>query len=299
MSVDPRDAAEELTSAVHAFSLKRRRSAVVVHGLIDGAMSDQIAERLQGGAPATAIDVILTTQGGTATAALRTMRLLRNAADVVTVLVPRRARSAGTLFCLGADELVVSATTEFGPLDPITAGSAGGGPTTAISASDVRGFVLLASDWFRVSAREAEVLALISQHVSPIALAQIYRSESLVRRVARELIPRNAPTATRAEVDALTEHLVTSYESHDYPITPDELRALGVNLRYGGHDEIASTHQVTNAARRLFDAAAYAGTELPTIVEVCVTPTSAAQPLPGRDSALPHHAPLIECEVSS
>jgi hypothetical protein len=277
MPHDTDAAARELAHALTDFSMRRGRPAVVVHGLIDGSIGDQVRERVRELKPTAVLDVIVTSQGGTATGALRAMRLLRRAADTVTAFVPWRARSAGTLFCLGANRLVVSPTAEFGPLDPITSGSVEGGPTTAISASDVRAFARVASDWFEIAGRGVELLAMLSQHVSPVALAQMYRSESLVRRVARAMLPHNMPNATAAEIDALVDQLTTGYESHDYPITGDELRRLGVTVSDAEPKEMQSAMDVVDAARHLVEATRQEGAELVSIVEACAEPQFAVQ----------------------
>ena len=61
--------------------------------------------------------VLLVTLGGNADAAYRIIRYLRRAYEKVTVYVPSLCKSAGTLICIGAHELVISETGELGPLD--------------------------------------------------------------------------------------------------------------------------------------------------------------------------------------
>ena len=53
------------------------------------------------------VDVLIHSTGGDALAAWKLMSILRERFDSVSVLVPYMAFSAATLFCLGADEIVM------------------------------------------------------------------------------------------------------------------------------------------------------------------------------------------------
>ncbi len=63
------------------------------------------------------LDVLLQTPGGSADAAYTITKLLRKHASKVNILVPLYAKSAGTLICLCANEIVMSEISELGPLD--------------------------------------------------------------------------------------------------------------------------------------------------------------------------------------
>ena len=57
------------------------------------------------------------TAGGDAHAAYRIARFGRRSYKELTVFVPGLCKSAGTLLCTGADQLVISETGELGPID--------------------------------------------------------------------------------------------------------------------------------------------------------------------------------------
>lgn len=59
----------------------------------------------------------LTTFGGSANAAYRIARRLQRDYKTVAVIVNSFCKSAGTLLCLGAHELILSVDGELGPLD--------------------------------------------------------------------------------------------------------------------------------------------------------------------------------------
>ena len=86
---------------------------------IDRGLVDQIflgKQKIFGGSH-DAMSVLLDADGGDIAAAYKLIHLLRGVAKKVTIYVPRRAKSAATFLCLGADEIVMSEHAELGPLD--------------------------------------------------------------------------------------------------------------------------------------------------------------------------------------
>jgi ATP-dependent protease ClpP protease subunit len=63
------------------------------------------------------IDVLIHTLGGHIESAFNITKLLRTTAKKINVLIPHKAKSAGTLICLGADNIIMSPISELGPLD--------------------------------------------------------------------------------------------------------------------------------------------------------------------------------------
>jgi hypothetical protein len=126
--------------------------------------------------------------------------------------------------------------SELSPLDPrmgsARAEAAGIDPgregPTVVSAEDVRAFRDLAREWFGVDEPDhrPQILALLSQRVSPVSLGGFYRADRLIRQVADELLRLHLDDATRRE--ALVTHLVSGYHSHDHAITRVQARELGL-----------------------------------------------------------------------
>ncbi|WP_375458859.1 hypothetical protein [uncultured Enterovirga sp.] len=61
--------------------------------------------------------VILITEGGLADVAYRTCRSIQMKYDEVVVVIPGWCKSAGTLFCVGANRLIFGEQGELGPID--------------------------------------------------------------------------------------------------------------------------------------------------------------------------------------
>lgn len=64
------------------------------------------------------IDIILVTPGGSADTVDYLVKKLRDRFDHVSFILPYMAMSAGTIFCMSGDELIMTEAGFFGPIDP-------------------------------------------------------------------------------------------------------------------------------------------------------------------------------------
>lgn len=64
------------------------------------------------------LHIIFCTLGGDGETALRLVRQAQSRCKELTVIVPDQAKSAGTLFALGADHIYMGPTSDLGPIDP-------------------------------------------------------------------------------------------------------------------------------------------------------------------------------------
>jgi len=152
------------------------------------------------------IDLILHTPGGLVLAAEQIAHALVAHRARVTVFVPHYAMSGGTLLALAADEIVMAPHAVLGPLDPQV------GQLPAASIVKAVG---------RKEAKDIDDQTFILADVAEKALAQVHDC------VVRVLVGNGWETARAAAVaKALTEGRWT----HDYPITVDEARALGLKV---------------------------------------------------------------------
>lgn len=75
-------------------------------------------ETLVGVDPESDLHVMLDTPGGHGETAIRLVRQAQARCNELTVIVPDRAKSAGTLFALGAHRILMGPTSDLGPVDP-------------------------------------------------------------------------------------------------------------------------------------------------------------------------------------
>jgi ClpP class serine protease len=172
---------------------------------IDVDDSEQLMRAIDLTDPNVPIDLILHTPGGLVLASSQIARALARHPGKVTVFVPHYAMSGGTLIALAADEIVMSRHAVLGPVDP----QIGQFPAASI---------LRAVERKPVAEVEDETLILADQ--AEMARRQLH---ALVTEIVAE---RLAP----AQAEELATQLASGRWTHDYPIPPDEGRALGLPI---------------------------------------------------------------------
>jgi len=151
------------------------------------------------------IDLILHTPGGLVLASEQIAHALCRHPARVTIFVPHYAMSGGTLLALAADEIVMDENAVLGPVDPQL------GEYPAVS-------ILKVVEQKDVN--EVDDKTLVLADVARKALAQ-------VRTRAQAILAEHMP-AERAQ--ALAEALSEGRWTHDYPITVEEGRELGLPI---------------------------------------------------------------------
>jgi ClpP class serine protease len=154
------------------------------------------------------IDLILHTPGGLVLAAMQIARAVEAHPAKVTVYVPVYAMSGGTLIALAADEIVMGEFSMLGPIDPQISG------LPAASIVKARDSKPISDVWD---------LTVVLADVSEKALAQ-------VKKGAVELL---TPRMEQAAAEALAEKLAGGHWTHDYALTADEAKTLGLPVKIG------------------------------------------------------------------
>jgi len=181
------------------------------------------------------ITLVLYTCGGDTLTAWSIVQLVRQFCSEFEVLVPAKARSSGTLICLGADRLVMTKQATLGPIDPTVYSSfsphAAADPRVplAVSVEEINGFLELARTAIGTSeAGMIAALAHLAGQVHPLVLGNAYRSRMQIRTLAKRLVRRQIEDETK--IEALVEFLCGGAGSHDYTIFRGEALALGLRV---------------------------------------------------------------------
>jgi len=201
------------------------------------------------------IDVFLMTRGGATESVWPLVNLLRARGNKLGVLVPFRAHSAGTLLCLGADEIVMSDFAELSPIDPTTGNQFNPqdplNPTNrfGISVEDVTAYFELAKRAAGIEGEDhrLEVLKQLTGPVHPLALGNVQRVHMMIRRLARELLGLHLERDD-AQFEHITTTLTTTFYSHLHAISRREAQELL------GDWVVAPSDEVSARMQRLFDA---------------------------------------------
>jgi ClpP class serine protease len=170
---------------------------------IDVNDSEEVLRAIKLTDPDCPIDLILHTPGGLVLAAGQIAHALKRHRAKVTVFVPHYAMSGGTLIALAADETVMDPNAVLGPVDP----QLGQSPAASILA------VLE-----RKRPADVEDQTLILADVSRKAIVQ-------VRRMVQDLLSERMSSEQAA---ALADKLATGTWTHDYGISTEEAKTLGL-----------------------------------------------------------------------
>lgn len=193
--------------------------------------------------PAKRITLILYTLGGNTLAAWNLVNMLRMFCDELEIIVPNKARSAGTLMCLGADKIVMTKQATLGPIDPSVNGPLnpqipGAAPDARapVSVEAIKGYIEMAKSDFGIKdgGDMAKVLTELSEKVHPLVLGAIYRSRSQIQFLARELLKTQVKDDKKTK--KIIDFLCSESGSHDYTINRREAKALGLNVEIPSQD---------------------------------------------------------------
>lgn len=156
------------------------------------------------------VDLLIETNGGKTDATEKVVSVLRHLAGQFRAVVPRRAKSNGTLLALAAAEIVMGPNSELGPIDPFLLLN----PTTPVPAD----FIINAPG------PKDPILA-------QAANAAMNQTRTLATRVLKEgMLSKAKPE----DVDELVKKISSrsSYHSHGSVIDFSEAKALGLNVDY-------------------------------------------------------------------
>src|SRR5258706_9383845 len=159
------------------------------------------------------IDLILHTPGGLVLASLQIAQAIKKHKGKVTAFVPHYAMSGGALISLAANEIVMSEHAVLGPVDP----QLGKFPAASILKAVARKPVAEVDDETLIMADQAEK-----------AIAQL-------RESVKELLQN---TSANGKVDELARLLSEGTWTHDYPITYERAKAMGLAVSDDMPDDI-------------------------------------------------------------
>ena len=182
------------------------------------------------------LHIMLATPGGDGETAIRLVRQAQSRCKELTVVVPDQAKSAGTLFVLGADHIYMGPTSDLGPVDPqflLPDGSLGAARAIIAAVEDAERRIQANPQTYPLhAALLADISALMVQQARD-ALArtkdQVTEALSCVRkRSAREV-----------KELALKLHgpLIGDTQSHGATISASDARNFGLPVTEATHDE--------------------------------------------------------------
>jgi hypothetical protein len=166
--------------------------------------------------------------------------MIRQRVKGFRVIVAERAKSAGTLMALAADEILMSSTSELGPIDPqITLSTAEGRPIHRPAASFLDGLELIKQDVIqnhgKINPAYFPLLSQLDPALLDFCVKAIKRSEQFaVKWLKNAMLKGNTRQAVKI-AKRLTN--VARYRSHGIVIDADEAKSMGLKIKFVPPDD--------------------------------------------------------------
>lgn len=181
------------------------------------------------------IAIVLYTRGGDTNVPWPVANFVRAYSKEVLVLVPFCAHSAGTLFCLGANRILMSKIATLSPIDPSVANAfnpqdpANPQNRIAIAVEDVIAYFELAkSQGVKRDEDLANAFNRLAENVHPLALGNVHRSIEQIRQLAEKFIALHSPDDDHEDVQERIRRLTTGFYTHNHLINRQEALELGL-----------------------------------------------------------------------
>lgn len=203
---------------------------------------DLFADHLDKMWPATKISLVLYTGGGNTATAWELINLLRIFSEELEIIVLSKAQSAGTMMCLGANNIVMTKQATMGPIDPSLNGPLnpqipGGMPNhrAPVSVEAVQGFLDIAKEiGINDSQSLSSLLSGLSGQIHPLVLGQIFRTRTQIRGLAKKLLSNQDISDDKKE--GIISFLCSESGSHDHTINRREAKELGLIVENPSQD---------------------------------------------------------------
>lgn len=187
------------------------------------------------------ITLYLYTRGGDTMAAWGLINLLKQFCKSYEIIVPSKARSAGTLMCLGANSIMMTKQATLGPIDP-TLNSPLNPQNPAfpqnpqarvpVSVESIKGYFDYAKQELKIQSENelAKIFTDLSQKIHPMVIGNVFRSRQQIQMLANNLLSKYFAKDPE-KMQKIINFLCSDSGSHDYPIYRREARDyLGLNI---------------------------------------------------------------------
>jgi len=212
---------------------------------IAGDIIDLFGEHLEKLDSDSKITLILYTLGGSTLAAWNLVNMIREYSNNLEVIVLNKARSAGTLISLGADNIIMNNQSTLGPIDPslttpLNPVDPNSNPKKPLSVSveSVKGYIDFAKSELNIKSGRnfKEIYRNLSDKVHPIVIGGVYRSKVQIQMLAKKLLDFHYPKFKVFKKKKIILFLCSDSGSHDYTINKTEAKELGLPIEFAGSE---------------------------------------------------------------
>ena len=252
--------------------------------MIEDADADMIEDLLRSCDLGQGLTLILNSPGGSGLAAERIVNICRSySGGSFTVIVPKMAKSAATMICMGASNVQMSTTAELGPIDPqVIVTKDGQNPMVMSVHSIVSSYKKLLRKAIDLkTGKNLDPLLMQLGNYDPREIAEYEKFQTLSVSIAVSLLSTGMLAGKpEKEIKQLIEPFTdpTVTQAHGRPIAPDMARKAGLKIEDIALDNpiwdsiwelyVRSNHYVNTQAAKLAETKNHSFEARPPRVEI-------------------------------
>jgi len=243
-----RDAIIQLENCRHSTIISYIAAQNALVGSEDAmALVDVIEMVKPSNAKIAKLDLFLHSPGGFIDAAYKIVRICKDYSNEFNVIVPIAAKSAATVICLGANEIVMTSLSELGPIDPIIQHPYK--PEVRVPARAIKDFF----DF--ISSTETSDKIPLDQNVKnqmtslfdPYLIGSYQTALKSSKQIAKILLSEGVLRGNEAKIEEVVNKFTEYYVSHSFFIDRNIVRDMGLNVKKAEDDPL-----LVQAIRQLF-----------------------------------------------
>ena len=167
------------------------------------------------------------------------------------IIIPRYAKSAGTLLACAADEILLTPIAELGPIDPqIYVRETG----RWISARAIAGSIKQVIETLRdVGVSDARVIKELIEKIPIIELGHYGSLVGHIQHLAEDLLKKRMFRNSESIAEKVADKLVRSYMYHGQVIHNEEAKHIGILVKTLQREPLNLVYQYYKEIRELFD----------------------------------------------
>lgn len=182
------------------------------------------------------LNLFIQSRGGATETPWKIIEMFRSFCEYFAVLVAYRAHSAATHVALGANEIVMTAFAELGPVDPYRTHpllpTDSDGKPVSISVQDMKhciSFIKREAETPYTPEALAQLFAAMFEKIHPLAMGAIEQSYALSQIISEKALATHMDAERDKEkIRKIAQALLDDYKSHRFQIGRSEARKLGL-----------------------------------------------------------------------
>lgn len=235
-----KDAVESLEKSRGSTVISYISSSTALFDVGDSLILDNNLNEVSEGKKIKKLDLFLHSPGGFLDASYKFLRICREYSEEFNVIIPFFAKSAATIICFGAKEIVMTAISELGPVDPIIQHPSR--PEIRIPARSIKDYFDFISNTKKTNIDvDPQTKIILDQNLDPYLIGSYEGALKASKDIIKELLLENEFKDKENQIDKVVYAFTEEHVSHSFPIDRTELKKLGFTniIRAEDDEELA------------------------------------------------------------